>query len=306
MALGAAGQSQAQGKLDATYTAALAGLPIGAGRLTVDIGRREYEASGSGRVAGLLQILSTYAGTVTARGHVNHDRNRDQLAPDVYRASVNSGTFDYDVRMVLQSGTVKDLMAEPPLLPAPDRIPVTDTHRRGVLDPVSAVIMPASGNGEVASPAACERTIPIFDGHQRFNLVLSYKRLERVKAQTGYEGPAVVCSLNYQPIAGHRPGRFAVRYLQEQRDMEIWLAPIAGTRSLAPFRVSVPTLLGNAVVEASSFVTIAETAPPKAPNSSARHTTHASRPAGPALDATRPAGDGPDATAGLVAHPANR
>jgi hypothetical protein len=35
--------------------------------------------------------------------------------------------------------------------------------------------------------------------------------------------------------------------------MEMWLAPIDGTRLLAPFRISVPTLLGLAVLEATRF-----------------------------------------------------
>jgi hypothetical protein len=159
--------------------------------------------------------------------------------------------------MVIQAGGVKELIAEPPLLPAADRIPVTEAHRRGILDPASAVIMAVSGNGEVLTPPACERTISVFDGHQRFNLALSFKRMDRVRAETGYAGPALVCSITYQPIAGHRPGRFAVRYLQEQRDMEIWLAPIAGTRALAPFRISVPTSLGTVVIEAKRFLTTA-------------------------------------------------
>jgi len=232
-------------------------MPVGSGALKVEIDKREYKASGSGRVDGLLRMLSTSAGSVSARGRLS----REQLAPEVYRASVTSGQLDYDVRMVLQAGGIRELIAEPPLLPAADRIPVTEAHRRGILDPASAVIMAVAGSGEVVTPTACQRTIPIFDGHQRFNLVLTFKRLDRVRAETGYSGPAVVCSIGYQPIAGHRPGRFAVRYLQEQRDMEIWLAPVAGTRVLAPFRMAVPTTLGVLLIEASRFVTVPVAAP---------------------------------------------
>ena len=41
----------------------------------------------------------------------------------------------------------------------------------------------------------------------------------------------------------------------EQRDIEIWYAPIAGTRVLAAFRLLVPTLLGPALLEATQFTT---------------------------------------------------
>src|SRR5262249_55271051 len=45
----------------------------------------------------------------------------------------------------------------------------------------------------------------------------------------GNAGPVVVCSVNYEPIAGHRANIPLVKYLSEGREMEIALAPIAGT-----------------------------------------------------------------------------
>src|SRR6516165_11869989 len=48
-----------------------------------------------------------------------------------------------------------------------------------------------------------------------------------------------------EPIAGHRANMPLVKYLSEGREMEIALAPIAGTRLLAPFRLSVVSTLAN-------------------------------------------------------------
>jgi hypothetical protein len=279
----------AQGRLEANYTASLAGLLVGSGGLVVDVGARDYHASGTGRVDGLAQMLSTSQGAVAAQGRIN----RDRLSPALYQASVSANKFDYDVRMVLQSGNVKDLVAEPPLVPAPDRVPITDSHRRGVLDPASAVLMPVAGTGDILGPAACDRTLPIFDGHQRFNVVLKFRRMESVKAEVGYAGPVVVCNAIYQPVAGHRPGRYAIKYMQEQTDIEVWLAPIAGTRLLAPFRLTVPTMVGLLVIEARRFETVALGRPERA-----RPHTHTI----PSLRSShdKPPGDrlrsGPDAT----------
>jgi hypothetical protein len=41
------------------------------------------------------------------------------------------------------------------------------------------------------------------------------------------------------------------------RDLEVWLAPIAGTRVLVPFRAEGPTPIGIAVLEANQFVAVA-------------------------------------------------
>ena len=44
--------------------------------------------------------------------------------------------------------------------------------------------------------------------------------------------------------------------------MEVWLVPIAGTRVLVPFRVSIPTPIGLGVMQATQFVSVAQ--PPRA------------------------------------------
>jgi hypothetical protein len=79
-----------------------------------------------------------------------------------------------------------------------------------------------------------------------------------VAAEKGYAGPVVVCSVSYEPIAGHRASTALVKYLSEGREMEIALAPVAGTRLLAPFRLSVVSMLANLVVEANRFESTAQ------------------------------------------------
>jgi len=63
----------------------------------------------------------------------------------------------------------------------------------------------------------------------------------------------VVCSVRYKPVAGHRPSRYTVQYMVENKDMFVWLVPIEGTRLMAPFKVTVATMIGTALFEATSF-----------------------------------------------------
>jgi membrane protein DedA with SNARE-associated domain len=44
--------------------------------------------------------------------------------------------------------------------------------------------------------------------------------------------------------------------LAAQRDMEVWLVPVATTRVLVPFRVSVPTPIGAGVMQATQFIAV--------------------------------------------------
>jgi len=242
--------AQAQGKLEARYTASLAGIPLGTGIWVIDIAPDQYTAVASGRTTGLVKLISDGSGSGGVRGLVQGA----SMAPTGYASTTTTDKHTDEVRMTLRAGTVKDVSAEPPLIPSPDRVPVTGAHRKGVTDPMSAVIIPVAGNGDVLTPDVCKRKLAIFDGRQRADLDLVFKRMDRVKADKGYQGPVVVCTVLYRPVAGHRPERPAIKYLIEQRDMEMWLAPIAGTRVLVPFRFSVPTPFGLGVLQATYFV----------------------------------------------------
>ena len=66
--------------------------------------------------------------------------------------------------------------------------------------------------------------------------------MDKVTAEKGYAGPVVVCSQRYEPIVGHIASNALVKYLSEGREMEVALAPVAGTRLLAPFRLSVVSI----------------------------------------------------------------
>ena len=110
---------------------------------------------------------------------------------------------------------------------------------------MTASLIRVPGNGDLMRPEACQRAISVFDGRMRYDLKLAFKRMDRVRADKGYDGPAVVCAVQFTPISGYVPSRPAIKYLIQQRDIEVWLAPIAATRVVVPFRLIVPTPLGT-------------------------------------------------------------
>ena len=106
-------------------------------------------------------------------------------------------------------------------------------------------------------PDSCRTGAGIFDGRLRYDIKLDYKRMETVKAERGYHGPALVCAIYFTPVAGYIPDRPVIKYLATERRIEIAFVPIAGTRVLVPFRMTIPTPFGLAMLEATSFVTSA-------------------------------------------------
>jgi hypothetical protein len=254
MALDASHGAAAQGRLDAEYKVTVAGIPVGHGNWVVEIFDNSYAAAASGTTEGLLKFFTGAHGTGASRGTMT----AGQPVPTTYAATIVDDRHVDEVHISLASGNVTDYTAEPPLVPLPDRIPVTDADRRGVVDPVTSALTRVGGNGDPITPEACQRKVPVFDGRVRYDLHSEFKRMESVKADKGYEGPAVVCALYFTPISGYVPDRAAIKYLVELRDAEIWLAPIAGTRVLAPFYFSMPTPIGLGVLQAKQFVSVAQ------------------------------------------------
>jgi hypothetical protein len=259
--------ASAQSRLEAEYTATVAGIPIGHGNWVIEIVDDQYSAAATGSTTGLLKVFTSARGTGASQGSFG----AEQPMPTNYAATIDFDRKIDDVRMVLGGGNVKDYSVDPPLLPHPERVPVTDADRRGVVDPMSSTLNHVPGTGDPVSPLACGRKVGVFDGRVRYDLRSEFKRIEMVKAEHGgYQGPAVVCALYFEPIAGYIPSRAVIKYLVELRDAEVWFAPIAGTRVLVPFRFSLPTPIGLGVLQATRFVSAAQAAQAVHPGTSAK------------------------------------
>jgi hypothetical protein len=246
----------AQGRLEAKYRVTVGGVPFGTGTWSVDVGENTFTAAVSGTTTGLLRLFATGRGASAVRGSVA----AGQPIASSYSSSITTERKYDEIRMVMNSGNVKDFVAEPPTSPDPERVPLTEAHRRNVQDPMTASLLRVPGNGDTFVPQACNRKVAVFDGRMRYDVQLSYKRLERVKSERGYQGTVVVCGVNFAPVAGHVPSRPIIRYIMAQRNTEIWLAPIAGTRLMVPYRASIPTPLGLGVLEATSFLSTPQSA----------------------------------------------
>ena len=251
-ALGLAGMTNAacaQGQFDARYTLSMAGISIGKLSWKADIGAAEYSATASGRASGIFSILISGEGVVSVRGILKDGRPQ----PTSYVSAVTRDDEKTGSRMTIEAGKVRDLVVEEPT-PETDRVPITDAHKQNIVDPLTAFLIPA-GAGDPMTAATCQRSLAVFDGRRRYDLSLSFRRIDKVKADKGYAGPALVCAMKFNAIAGHRASSPLVKYLSEGRDMEVWFVPVAGTRALAPFKLSVASMLGNMVLQADQFET---------------------------------------------------
>lgn len=231
----------------ARYSITLLGIPLGTATLDGDLGAGGYRIAVNAKLTGIAALMSSSRGAATAAGGYQKGR----IQPAAYANTSANSKETRTVRIAIDGGTVKGVDISPPIDPVPDRVPLTAAHTRGIIDPLSALVMPVPGSELVIGPAACNRTLPVYDGFTRFDVTLAYAGTRNVKSK-GYVGPVAVCDVRYTPIAGHRQ-RKPVQFMAENKDIHVWLAPVGDTRVVVPFRISVATMVGTTVIEAAEF-----------------------------------------------------
>jgi len=232
----------------ATYNVSLLGLDIGRAEIGGTISATQYHIEGSAKIAGLASLLSSARGAASGSGAIEAGR----VLPATFATTAANSRMTRTVRMALAGGDVTGVEIAPPIDDKPGRIPLRAQDKRDIIDPLGAILAPVAAREPLIGPAACNRSVPIFDGYTRFDIRLAYVG-ERHAIAKGYNGPVVVCSARYIPVAGHNPDRPAVKFMIDNREMEVWFAPIESAHLLVPFRASVLTMIGTAVVEASEF-----------------------------------------------------
>jgi hypothetical protein len=114
--------ASAQGRLDAQYEATLAGIPVGKGAWTIEIGDDTFSAAAQGGTAGLLKAFSGGTGSGASQGRIVNGA----LVPNAYTATTTTQKKSETIRLVLANGNVKDFSIDP----VPGRSGPGRCHRR--------------------------------------------------------------------------------------------------------------------------------------------------------------------------------
>lgn len=234
--------------LKATYAITLLSLPIGTASVTAEIVAGKYSVEGHARLLGVASLVSNANGASTGHGAIVDGH----ISPSDFATTASNATSTRTIRMAVKDNSVAGVDIAPPFDEKPDRVPLRPEDKRNIIDPVAAFLAPAPKSGSPVGAGACDRTLPIFDGYTRFDLKLSYAGEKQVSAK-GYKGPVAVCNVRYVPVAGYRRDRPATKFMAENKDVQVWLAPVEGAATLAPFHISIKTMVGTLILEASEF-----------------------------------------------------
>ncbi len=231
--------------VQASYDVNFNGIGIGTYDFQSAQDGQTYKLAGTAKLSLLLGAIH-WSGVTHATGKMSGETAKPQVFGFEYQAQSKTGS----TQMSFTGDSVTQVLHTPMPQLKEGLIPVQPQHLKGVLDPLSAVL--ALSKGSLGNP--CGRRIPIYDGHQRFDLVMTAKGQIQIaeRGQNGESGQSAtgyVCKVRYVPIAGYKPDDQS-RYMQQNNDIEIILRAIPGIGIFIPHQISIPTMAGAATLVA--------------------------------------------------------
>jgi Protein of unknown function (DUF3108) len=234
------------GSLRTEYSVTVRGFPVGSAKLKANFDGSRYTIQFSGGIRGLARLFSDAETSAAAVGELGADR----LIPSEYKHLWREDNETESVDMRFSGRKLADVSRDPPEQHPEHYVPLTNADKVDVLDPVSAFVWAVAGG---VSPDICSRTLPLMDGKRRFDIDLSFSRMERFATRDrSFRGRAVVCSFRYRPVAGQRIGKTKGDTITGDGVMEVWMAP-AGEGLAVPARLQIATRMGRVVMTATRF-----------------------------------------------------
>ena len=237
-------------RLTAVYDLRFRGFSLGDMKFRSKLQKGRYDMDVKVSVQLLGGLIYTWDGVATSSGSYRGATP----TPKNFSFSYRSPRKKVRQEMSFAGTRVKSVSRTPAKPPSPRNVPLTEDHKRGVFDPMTALIVMSHAK-RAGARQACERKVPVFDGRHRFDIVLSYKRTKRLRRNggRGYSGTAVICRVSFEPIAGHRPNERTTHYMTRNKGIELWLIPAPSFKMYVPYYLKLPTPYGLATATSSNI-----------------------------------------------------
>jgi hypothetical protein len=229
--------SPASRQIDAVYRITLNSLDIGHLRYRATVQGGAYEVASDVELSFLFKAFH-WKGALHSAGSISGAA----LAPESYSFEFQGSKGVGRLLMEFDRMGRATVTAGPELVIHPDSIPLKHEHLSAVIDPISALFALSRGS----AIDACSRKLAIFDGQQRFDLTLAFRRNDTVGGTR-----ATICGVRYTPISGHRLTS-DVRAMAAARDIEVALVSAESDGLMMPVAITVPISIGTLMLSAES------------------------------------------------------
>jgi hypothetical protein len=251
---GAGGEGQGDSSspastLDLSYDLYVGGISLGKVAMSARFQGEDYKAISTVETKGIVNALWQARVEASSSGLVSDGR----IQPSLYDSfSQNRSSPRRHATLTFGPDGPKTLTSDPPY--GEERYPVSETQRKRTLDPLSAVVYLATST-TAKQEKPCEAIAPIFDGRRRYDVAFNFVKKTEVHMDNGlYNGPALVCQIHYNQIAGYQQS--VIDQNKKFPKMFAWVIPAKSTIDpnryfMVPIRVWAETDYGVVVALAS-------------------------------------------------------
>ena len=254
-AFGAGGEDPAidsapSSTLDLTYNLYVGGIPLGKVAMSARFQGNDYKAISSLETKGVVNAFWQSKIETASSGSAT----KDKLRPSLYDSfSQNRAVQRQHATLTFGPDGPVSVSSDPPY--RDNKYPISDDQKKGTLDPLSAAVYLTGGIATTDRSRPCDLTAPVFDGRRRYNVVSNFVKTAAVHMDNGlYSGPAMVCQIHYNEIAGYRQS--IIEQSRNMPKMYAWVVSVPSStdpnrRYMVPIRIWAETEYGIVAAVAS-------------------------------------------------------
>ncbi|WP_422363972.1 DUF3108 domain-containing protein [Pyruvatibacter mobilis] len=229
------------------YVMYVGGAKIGTLTLSATLERQRYQLETRIKTEEVAGTTEDATLTLFAAGAQEENAVKPQIFTSDY---VTASGLSSQLQITFNETGPASVLALPPPKRKPDLL--SDFHKKGALDPVSALLALSPELSAASKGAPCGAPVPVFDGWRRFDITVAYEGETNLEADEGYSGPAHKCEGRLTPVAGYSADAMT-RLKEDPQRVEVWLAPLNAAGFLVPVRIIAPTPYGGAVIRSTEI-----------------------------------------------------
>lgn len=214
------------------------GINVALVNIDYDDDGRRYVFDLDARVTGFGSVVTSG----TAAADISGNSGGSSLEAERFQLETRANGELFNVDVGFSGRNVQSFTVEPPVLDSYDRVPLERSQLSNVGDFLSTFVL----KGAALDRGLCEQSARIFTGVERFNISMDFLDTdEATSPRTGYQGPLVACSVDYEPVSGHFESSEMTSYLAETSRIIVWYAPLGASGYFVPYRVIIGTSMGD-------------------------------------------------------------
>src|SRR5690606_17877850 len=219
------------------YDVSSPGLPIARAELESRIKDSGVAVAGPFSSTGDTRIFDKNDGTDSVTGRLGVGSSR----PQQYSLDYKSGKKKQITQIRFDGSRVTNTVNEPPLRKRGNEwVPLQESHLQEVADPISALLLPAP-----YAESICNRTVRVYDGETRVDLVLT-----PAAGSEQFRQAEVTCSAQFVTVAGYRPTHSTIVQLRDKAKIRIGFDRVSQQGLYSPVEATIGTKIGTVHVRA--------------------------------------------------------